>query len=142
MNNYGPALILPIISKLIEKSINKQLMDHLERKNLLSAAQFRYRMNRSTDIAAILFVDNIRKNIDIGKLVAAIFIHLTKAFVTLSHSVLLSEPSVYGIKGVELEWFTNYLFSRKQEVVIQNTKLNVKLSPRIYSETCTISTIF
>ena len=97
-------------------------MDHLERKNLLSAAQFRYRMNRSTDIAAILFVDNIRKNIDIGKLVAAIFIHLTKAFVTLSHSVLLSEPSVYGIKGVELEWFTNYLFSRKQQVVIQNTK--------------------
>ena len=38
------------------------------------------------------------------------------------HSVLLSKLSAYGIKGVELEWFTNYLFSRKQQVVIQNTK--------------------
>ena len=97
-------------------------MDHLERNNLLSDAQFGYRKKRSTDIAATLFVDNIRKNIDIGKLVGAIFIDLTKAFDTVSHSVLLSKLSVYGIKGVELEWFTNYLFSRKQQVVIQNTK--------------------
>ena len=27
----------------------------------------------------------------------------------MSHSVLLSKLSAYGIKGVELEWFTNYL---------------------------------
>ena len=40
---------------------------------------------------------------------------------TPCHSVLLSKLSAYGIKGVELEWFTNYLFSSKQKVVIQNT---------------------
>ena len=40
----------------------------------------------------------------------------------MSHSVLLSKLPAYGIKGVELEWFTNYLFSHKQQVVIQNTK--------------------
>ena len=40
----------------------------------------------------------------------------------MSHSVLSSKLSAYGIKGVELEWFTNYLLSRKQQVVIQNTK--------------------
>ena len=40
----------------------------------------------------------------------------------MSHSVLSSKLSAYGIKGVELEWFTNYLFRRKQQVVIQNTK--------------------
>ena len=89
-------------------------MDHLERNNLLSDAQFEYRKKRSTDIAATLF--------DTGKLIGAIFIHLTKAFDTVSHSVLLSKLSAYGIKGVEIEWFTNYLFSRKQQVVIQNTK--------------------
>ena len=38
MNNYRPISILPIISKLLEKSIHKQLMDHLERNNLLSDA--------------------------------------------------------------------------------------------------------
>ena len=53
-----------------------------------------------------------------GKLVGAIFIDLTKAFDTMSHSTLLSKLSAYGIKGVELEQFTNYLFGRKQQVVI------------------------
>ena len=47
-----------------------------------------YRKKRSTDIAATLFVDNVRKKIDIGKLVGAVFIDLTKAFDTVSHSVL------------------------------------------------------
>ena len=97
-------------------------MDHLERSNLSSDAKFGYRTKQSTDIAATLFVDNIRKNIDIGRLVEAIFIDLTKAFDTVSNSVLLSKLSAYGIKGIELDWFTNYLFSRKQQVVIQNTK--------------------
>ena len=65
-------------------------MDHLESNNLLSDAQFGYKKKQSTDIATTLFVDNIRKNIDIGKLVGAIFIDLTKAFDTVSHRVLLS----------------------------------------------------
>ena len=89
-------------------------MDHLERNNLLSDTQFRYNKKRSTDIAAILFVDSIRTNIDKGKLVGAIFIDLTKAFDTVSQSALLFKLSACGVKGIELEWFKNYLFSRKQ----------------------------
>ena len=120
--NYRPVSILPIISKLLEKFTHKELIDHLDRNNLLSDAQFGCRKKRPPDIAATLFIENIRKNIDIGKLVGAIFIDLTKAFDTVLHSVLLPKLLAYGIKGVELEWFTNYLFSRKQQVVIQNTK--------------------
>ena len=78
-------------------------MDHLERNNLLSDAQFGYWKKRSTDIATTLFVDNIRKNFDMGKLIGVIFIDLTKAFDTVSHSVLLFKRSAYGTKGVELE---------------------------------------
>ena len=90
MNNYKPISILPITWTLLEKSIHKQLMDRLKSNNLLSDTQFGYRKKRSTDIATTLFADNIRKNIDIGKLVGAIFIDLTKAFDTVSHRVLLS----------------------------------------------------
>ena len=57
-NNYRPFSILPIIPELLEKSIQKQLMDHLESNNLLCDAQFGYRKKGSTDITATLFVDN------------------------------------------------------------------------------------
>ena len=64
-------------------------MDHLERNNLLSDAQFGYRKKLSNDIAATLFVDKLRKNIDIAKLVGAIFIDLTKTFATVSQCLII-----------------------------------------------------
>ena len=42
---------------------------------------------------------------------------LSKAFDTLSHSILLSKLSSFGIKEAELQWFTGYLFNRTQKCV-------------------------
>ena len=64
------------------------------------------------------FKKKYKKNTDIKKLVGAIFIDLTESFDTVSYNVLLSKLPAYGIKGVELEWFRNYSFSRKQQMVI------------------------
>ena len=41
---------------------------------------------------------------------------MSKAFDTISHSVLLEKLSRYGIQDNELNWFTDYLFLRKQIV--------------------------
>ena len=62
------------------------------------------------------FTDLIRKEADRGKATGAIFIDLSKAFDTISHSVLLEKLSRYGIQDNELNWFTDYLFLRKQIV--------------------------
>jgi hypothetical protein len=61
-----------------------------------------------------LFIDDIRKDVDKGNIVGAVFIDLSKAFDTLSHGVLLEKLQAYGIKGNELLWFTDYLFCRQQ----------------------------
>ena len=42
-----------------------------------------------------------------GKATGAIFIDLSKAFDTISHSVLLEKLSRYGIQYNELNWFTD-----------------------------------
>ena len=68
------------------------------------------------ELAVTYFTDLIRKEADNGKATGAVFIDLSKAFDTISHSVLLSKLSRYGVNDMELQWFTDYLFLRKQIV--------------------------
>ena len=114
--NYRPISILPVLSKVLEKKIKKQVMEYLSETYLLSENQFGFRCKRSTELASILFTDSIRKEVDQGKMVGAIFIDLSKAFDTISHAKLLDKLKQYGICNKELMWFTDYLFNRSQQV--------------------------
>lgn len=123
-DSYRPISVLPALSKVLEKAVHTQLSGYLEANQLLSEFQFGYRSNRSTSTAATLFVDNIRKEVDNGKLTGAVFIDLTKAFDTISHAVLLQKLQSYGVRDNELSWFTDYLFQRHQSVSIKNSLLS------------------
>ena len=124
--NFRPISVLPIFSKIIEKAAHSQLSAFLERNELLTEFQFGYREKRSTKLASTLLFDNMRSAIDNGNLVGATFIDLTKAFDTVSHSTLLGKLTEYGIKGIEKEWMTNYLFNRKQVVNINGVSSSEK----------------
>ena len=105
-------------------------MTYLDENNLLFEHQFGFRPKRSTELAAILFIDQVRKEVDNGNIMGAIFIDFSKAFDTISHAKLLIKLSAYGIKGIELSWFTDYLFNRTQIVNYYNT------SSKMHSVTC------
>ena len=116
IDNYRPISILPILLKILEKMVYEQLIYYLESNNLLSDYQSGFRSNRSTELAVTYFTDLIRKEADCGKVTGAVFIDLSKAFDTVSHSGLLNRLSHYGIQDRELQWLTDYLFLRKQKV--------------------------
>ena len=46
------------------------------------------------------------------------FVDLSKAFDSIDYSVLLSKLKSFGIKGMEFDWFCDYLSRRKQRVVV------------------------
>jgi hypothetical protein len=121
-DNYRPISILPTLSKILERTVHSQLMEHLETENLLSEFQFGFRAKRSTELATTLFVDNIRREVNNGKLVGSVFMDLSRAFDTISHSQLLAKLSSYGIRDNELHWFTSYLFHRTQLVEIDGSR--------------------
>ncbi len=110
LDNYRPISILPVLSKVIEKLIHRQLLTFFEENKLLSKFQFGFRPKLLTELATTLLLDDIRRNVDEGKLVGAVFAP-TKAFDTISHSKLLDKLPRYGIGGNELEWFEDYPFS-------------------------------
>ena len=74
--------------------------------------------------ATILLTDEIHFEANDKNLVGAVFLDLSKAFDTISHSVLLNKLKAYDIKNEELEWFVSYLFYRSQVVDINNIESN------------------
>ena len=96
-------------------------MHHLEEHNMLYKKQFGFRSKKSTELAVIDFVDQIRNNMNNGKLTGAVFIDLSKAFDTISHAAVLNKLPKYGVTSKELEWFNSYLFNRKQAVSVNGS---------------------
>ena len=120
-NNYRPISILPIFSKIIESIVNKQLINFLETKRILIKTQFGFRKKHSTTLALADLISDIAEKLDKGYITFGIFIDLKKAFDTINHDILFNKLQYYGIRGLPLLWFKNYLYDRKQSVKINNT---------------------
>ena len=91
IENYRPISVIPSVSKIIERIVHRQISEYLEESNLLTNCQFGFRRRRSTELAATLFFDSIKKEVNDGKMVGAVFIDLGKAFDTISHAKLLQK---------------------------------------------------
>ena len=115
-NNYRPISVLPLISKVMERAIQSQLIAFLNKHNLLSINQSGFRKKHSTETAAVYFVDHILEQMDRQMMTGSIFIDLRKAFDLVDHQCLLHKLEHYGIRDKSLKWFENYLTTRLQSV--------------------------
>ena len=88
---------------------------------MLSNSQYGFRRSRNTELAATVLLDDIRDGMDKGKFTGVVFIDLSKAFDTISHASMIDKLPLFGIKNIEKEWLTDYLFNRSQLVNFENT---------------------
>ena len=115
-SNYRPISVLPLISKVMERAIQSQLVAFLTRSNSLSMHQSGFRKKHSTETATVHFVDYILEHMDKQMITGSIFIDLKKAFDLVDHLCLLHKLEHYGIRGKSLKWFEDYLTARSQKV--------------------------
>ena len=120
VNNYRPISILPTLSKIIEKWIEKNLMLYLDKHTLLHKNQSGFRKNHSTESALILMTNTWLKAINNGKLVGCAMIDFRKAFDLVDHELLLQKLRIYKFSESTLLWFKSYLNNRTQQVVVNN----------------------
>ena len=83
--NYRPISLLPLVSKIIEKSINFQYEDFLNKKKLIYMYQSGFRTNHSTDLCLAQLVDFSATGMDKQMHTGIILVDLQKAFDTLDH---------------------------------------------------------
>lgn len=115
-NCYRPISILPCLSKVLEKLVNKQLTNYLDVYNILSGVQSGFRSGYGCVTATLKVLNDITSALDAKQCCAAIFIDLAKAFDTVDHSILAVRLGSIGVSGHSLAWFSNYLTDRVQRV--------------------------
>ena len=129
--NYRPISLLLTVSKILEKIMYARTYSFLIETNQLYQSQYGFRKRHSCEHAIGELVSEVAKNIENMKFTVTIYLDLSKAFDTLEHSTLISKLELYGIRGVTLKWYREYLDSRKL-LVKCSTKLN---SPPTKSDT-------
>ena len=108
-SNYRPISILPAISKIFEKHVNKCLMGYLNKYNLIHNCQSGFRQKNSCQTAVVKLIDQWMACIDNGDTVGTLFIDFRKAFDMVDHNTLLIQKhSLYKQTNTTLDWFTSY----------------------------------
>ena len=115
-DNYRPISILPVVSKIFEKLMCKQLSLHFE--NIFSKFQCGFRKNFGTQHCLLLMIDKWKKAVDNNKVFGAILTDLSKAFDCICHDLLIAKLHAYGLSLPALKMIQDYLMNRKQRTKI------------------------
>ena len=81
--NYRPISFLPIISKLLEKVVHRQLVKHLQLSSNtpgLPAEKFAYRSNHSCEDVLALVINKWQLILDDGSVCGVVLADMSKAF--------------------------------------------------------------
>ena len=120
VDNYRPISLLITLSKILEKLMHKRVYRHLEENNLIYNSQYGFCPRHSCENAVGELLSVIIKGHKNNKTTIAVFLDLSNAFDTLSHSVLLEKLERYGIRGITNDWFCSYLKNRELKCKLKN----------------------
>ena len=122
LKNYRPVSNLSFLSKLIERIVCVQLVNHLDKNGLYEVFQSAYRQMHSTETALLRVQNDILQAVDSRGCAILVLLDLSTAFDTIDHEKFIRAlDTCCGIEGDPLIWFLSYLKGRVQSVQIGST---------------------
>jgi len=118
LSDLRPISILPVLARILEKILASQLLNHINKFNILPQTQSGFRRGYGCATALINITDDVLRNTNDGRLTALVLLDYSKAFDTINHEVLLSILRYIGLGVSAVSLFTNYLSERRQKVVL------------------------
>ena len=125
-DNYRPISLLSVLSKVIEKVVYKKTVVHLNKEGIIYPKQFGFRKKDSTIDAVMNLTGEILNAFENNLMVMSVFIDLKKAFDMVNHCVILKKLEKIGIRGLELQWFQDYLTNQRQIVNFNGIYSNIQ----------------
>jgi hypothetical protein len=119
ISDYRPISILSSLSKVCETVLKFQLIEYLESNNFLCKFQSGFRRSFSTTSALLNVIDTITGNLDGGMITPLVLLDFSKAFDSMSHSILINKlHEQYNFSNSSLKFIFSYLSHRIQKVMV------------------------
>ena len=108
--NYKPVSVLPVVSKIFQKIMHKQMSLYID--NFLSPCLCGYRKRFSTQQALLSLIEKWKNILDKRGYGGAVLMDLSRAFDTLNHNLLIAKLHAYGFTRESLKLIKSYLTNR------------------------------
>ncbi|PKU48703.1 rna-directed dna polymerase from mobile element jockey-like [Limosa lapponica baueri] len=102
--NYRPVSLTSLPGKVMEQIILSAIMQCLKDTQVIRPSQHGFMRVRSCLTNLISFCDKVTRLVDEGKAVDVVYLDFSKAFDTVSHSILLEKLAAHGLDGNTLCW--------------------------------------
>ena len=117
---------MPLIGRLLEKAVHRQLVYYINSVGLLHNNQHGFCANKSTGSAIFQYVRELFTAYDNNLVTGTVYIDYKKAFDTISHEILLKKLKLYGFSMSTVTCFRHCLLSRAQSTIVNNSLSSIK----------------
>ena len=112
--DFRPISILPVISKIYEKVILKQLSDYRERTSIYNSPKSGFEKGHSTQTILLKFRDDRQKALNKNEITMSVFIDYSKAFDTIQYATRIKKLVNLNFSSISIKIILRYLSTNSQ----------------------------